>query len=59
MITWWLNLIKKYPEYGFAKHKGYPTKKHLEAIHEYGLIDGYRKTYGPVKELLGDKKWKI
>ncbi len=51
-----IELDKKYPEYGFAKHKGYPTKKHLEAIHKYGLIDGYRKTYGPVKELLGDKK---
>ena len=51
-----IELDKKYPEYGFAKHKGYPTKKHLEAIHEYGLIDGYRKSYGPVKELLGDKK---
>lgn len=42
----------KYPEYGFKNHKGYPTKKHLEAIKKYGLIDGYRKTYGPVKELL-------
>lgn len=51
-----IELDEKYPEYGFAKHKGYPTKKHLEAIHEYGLIDGYRKTYGPVKELLGDKR---
>lgn len=45
-------LDKKYPEYGFAKHKGYPTKKHIEAIHQYGLIDGYRKTYGPVKDVL-------
>lgn len=45
-------LDKKYPMYGFGKHKGYPTKAHLEAIHQYGLIDGYRKTYGPVKELL-------
>ena len=43
---------KKYPMYGFAKHKGYPTKKHIEAIHTYGLIDGYRKTYGPVEEVL-------
>ena len=43
---------KKYPMYGFASHKGYPTKKHIEAIHKYGLIDGYRKTYGPVKEVL-------
>ncbi|HPF83114.1 MAG TPA: ribonuclease HII [Bacilli bacterium] len=42
----------KYPEYGFKKHKGYPTKMHLEAINKYGLIDGYRKTYGPVKKVL-------
>lgn len=33
-------LDKKYPQYGYASHKGYPTKKHLEAIHKYGLIEG-------------------
>lgn len=43
-------LDKKYPMYGFASHKGYPTKKHIEAINKYGLIDGYRKTYSPVKD---------
>lgn len=48
-------LDKKYPQYGFAKHKGYPTKAHIEAINKYGLIDGYRKTYGPVKEVLERK----
>ena len=41
-----------YPNYGFKSHKGYPTKKHIEAINKYGLIPGYRKTYGPVKEIL-------
>ncbi len=46
---------KKYPQYGFAKHKGYPTKAHIEAINKYGLIKGYRKTYGPVKEILERK----
>lgn len=51
-----IELDQKYPLYGFKNHKGYPTKKHLEAIKMYGLIDGYRKTYGPVKELLGGKK---
>lgn len=51
-----IELDQKYPLYGFKNHKGYPTKKHLEAIKTYGLIDGYRKTYGPVKELLGGKK---
>ena len=50
-----IELDQKYPLYGFKNHKGYPTKKHLEAIKMYGLIDGYRKTYGPVKELLGGK----
>lgn len=45
-------LDEKYPMYGFKSHKGYPTKKHIEAINKYGLIDGYRKTYGPVKEYL-------
>lgn len=39
---------KKYPEYGFKNHKGYPTQKHLDAIDKYGLIEGYRKTYGPI-----------
>lgn len=49
-------LDKKYPEYGFGKHKGYPTKTHLEAINKYGLIDGYRKSYGPVKAVLERNK---
>ncbi len=43
---------EKYPQYGFKNHKGYPTKKHIEAINKYGLIDGYRLTYGPVKKYL-------
>ena len=38
--------------YGYKSHKGFHTKKHIEAINKYGLIDGYRKTYGPVKEYL-------
>lgn len=46
---------EQYPEYGFKKHKGYPTKDHLEAIEKYGLIEGYRKTYGPVKKILEKK----
>jgi ribonuclease HII len=48
-----IELDKKYPEYGFKDHKGYPTKKHIEAINKYGLIDGYRKSYGPVKKIIG------
>ena len=45
-------LDTKYPEYGFAKHKGYPTKLHLENIKKYGILDNYRKTYKPVKDLI-------
>ena len=45
-------LDKKYPMYGFGSHKGYPTKKHVEAIYKYGLIEGYRKTYKPIKDII-------
>lgn len=41
-----------YPQYGLAKHKGYPTKAHLEAILEHGVNDIYRKSFAPVKNLL-------
>lgn len=44
-------LDKKYPEYGFAKHKGYGTKAHIEALNKYGPIEGvHRKTFAPVKD---------
>ena len=49
-------LDKLYPEYGFKNHKGYPTKKHYEALNKYGLIEGYRKTYGPVIKILKGEK---
>ncbi len=45
---------KKHPEYEFCKHKGYPTKKHIELLNKYGIIDGYRHTYGPVKKYLSE-----
>lgn len=46
---------KKYPLYGFGSHKGYPTKKHIEALKEYGVIKGYRRTFTPVKDLIKEK----
>lgn len=46
-------LDKIYPDYGFAKHKGYPTKAHFEAIEKLGVIPGYRKSFKPVKKVLG------
>ena len=48
-------LDQKYPMYDFIHNKGYPTKKHLEAIKEYGIIKEHRKTYGPVKDYLMSK----
>ena len=39
-----------YPEYEYAKHKGYPTKRHLELMNEYGVFDIYRFSYSPVKD---------
>ncbi len=47
-----IELDKLYPKYGFAKHKGYPTKAHLEALTTFGMITGYRKSFKPVKSLL-------
>ncbi len=47
-----MKLDQMYPEYGFSKHKGYPTKAHKEALIQYGVLDCHRKSYGPVKEQL-------
>ncbi|MBO5120639.1 MAG: ribonuclease HII [Bacilli bacterium] len=49
-------LHEKFPMYDFKKNKGYPTKKHLEAIEEYGIIDEHRRSYGPVKNYLENHK---
>lgn len=49
-------LDKEYPEYGFAKHKGYPTKGHLENIKKYGVLKNYRFTYKPVSDLINNEK---
>ncbi|CCN32844.1 ribonuclease HII [Vibrio nigripulchritudo MADA3029] len=46
-------LDKKYPEFGFANHKGYPTKAHFEAIEKHGVISEHRKSFKPVKRALG------
>lgn len=46
-----VEIDKLYPEYGFKKHKGYPTKEHIEAIKKYGVLDIHRKTYKPIKNM--------
>ena len=51
-----LELDEKYPMYDFKNNVGYPTKKHLEAIKEFGIIDEHRRSYGPVREYLENIK---
>jgi len=48
-----LKLDQQYPEYLFGKHKGYPTKEHIELVKKHGIIPGiYRLTYAPIREIL-------
>ncbi|WP_139853672.1 ribonuclease HII [Acinetobacter pullicarnis] len=42
----------EFPQYGFAKHKGYPTKAHFAAIEAYGVIAQHRRSYAPVRKAL-------
>lgn len=51
-----IELDKKYPEYQFAKHKGYPTKAHIEAVYKYGILDIHRKTYRPISDIVKKQK---
>ncbi len=45
-------LDKLYPEYGFAQHKGYPTKRHRLALQQYGITPIHRRSYAPVRACL-------
>lgn len=51
-----IELGKKYPEYGFEKHKGYGTKSHIEAVKKYGVLDFYRFTFAPISDLIKDSE---
>ena len=43
---------KKYPGYGFAKHKGYGTKQHMQALLEFGATPIHRQSFAPVRAVL-------
>lgn len=47
-----LLLHQKYPQYGFDRHKGYPTKLHLETIEKYGILAEHRQSFAPVKKYI-------
>jgi ribonuclease HII len=46
-----VELSKKYPGYGFERHKGYPTKAHLVALNSKGVTPIHRRSFAPVKKL--------
>lgn len=47
-----VDMSNVYPNYGFERHKGYPTKQHLKALTTYGVTPIHRKTYKPVRDIL-------
>lgn len=49
-------LGKQYPQYGFEKHKGYPTAAHLVALREHGPCPEHRRSFGPVRDLLPSQR---
>jgi ribonuclease HII len=50
---WCVEVDAKYPEYGFATHKGYGTAAHLAALRTHGACIWHRKTFKPVAEVIG------
>ncbi len=46
------DLDRRYPGYGFASHKGYPTAQHLQALRQLGVSPVHRRSFAPVKNLL-------
>lgn len=46
------DLDKKYPQFGFAKHAGYPTKFHLDQIQKFGICEFHRKSFAPIKSMI-------
>jgi ribonuclease HII len=48
-----LELHEQHPQYGFANHKGYSTPEHLAALRRHGACTHHRRTFAPVREVLG------
>lgn len=51
-----LTYDKEYPVYGFAQHKGYGTREHIEAIRKYGICPLHRKTFEPIRSMIINRK---
>jgi ribonuclease HII len=48
-----VQLAAAHPQYGFDRHKGYPTPEHLDCLHRFGPCVAHRRTFRPVREALG------
>ena len=51
-----VSIAKKFPEYGFEKHVGYGTAKHLSAISEFGICEEHRRSFEPIKTMVGSSR---
>lgn len=51
-----IELDQQYPEYGFAKHKGYGTKVHMDAIQNLGILETHRRSFAPIQKALAMHK---
>ncbi len=47
-----LELDRRWPQYGFARHKGYPTAQHVEALRIHGVTPMHRRSFAPVRDIL-------
>ena len=50
-----IELDARYPGYGLAQHKGYPSKTHMEALQRLGVLPVHRRSYAPVRRILEDQ----
>lgn len=48
-----LSMHELYPEYGFDRHKGYPTAMHMERLREFGACAIHRRSFAPVRKVIG------
>lgn len=51
-----IEMHARLPQYGFAVHKGYPTAAHIAALNQHGISAEHRKSFGPVRKLIGGGK---
>jgi ribonuclease HII len=54
-----MEYAKKYSVYGFEKHKGYGTKRHIESLKKYGVCPIHRLTFAPVRDIISQMKFDI